>query len=47
VAIIEQQIWGYAAILRAQLSGRALAVTILLNIGIGLIIVALRVIVSH
>jgi hypothetical protein len=47
VAIIEQQVWGYAAIRTARLSGRALAMTILLNIAIGVVIVALKVMISH
>ena len=47
VAIIEQQIWGYAAIRNAQLSGRALIMTVLLNLGIGLVVVALKVMISH
>lgn len=47
VAIIEQQLWGYAAIPKARLSGSALTKTILLNIVMGLIIVALKVAISH
>ena len=47
VAITEQQLWGWAAIRRARLSGSALTKTILLNIVIGLIIVALKVAISH
>ena len=47
VAIVEQQLWGYAAIRKARLSGSALAKTILLNIVMGLVIVALKVAISH
>jgi hypothetical protein len=47
VAIVEQQLWGYAAIHKARLSGSALAKTILLNIVMGLIIVTLKVAISH
>jgi hypothetical protein len=47
VAIVEQQVWGYAAIRTARLSGRALAMTILLNTGIGVVIVTLKVMISH
>jgi hypothetical protein len=47
VAIVEQQVWGYAAIRRARLSGKALVITILLNFGIGVVIVALKVMISH
>ena len=47
VAIIEQQVWGYAAIRTARLSGRALAMTALLNFGMGIAIVALKVMISH
>jgi hypothetical protein len=47
VAIIEQQLWGYAAVRKARLSGSALTVTILLNVVMGLIIVGLKVAISH
>jgi hypothetical protein len=47
VAIIEQQLWGYAAVRKARLSGSALTKTILLNVVMGLIIVALKVAISH
>ena len=47
VAIIEQQVWGYAAIRTARLSGRTLAMTALLNLGMGIVIVALKVMISH
>jgi hypothetical protein len=47
VAIVEQQLWGYAAIRKARLSGSACAKTILLNVVMGLIIVALKVAISH
>jgi hypothetical protein len=42
VAILEQQVWGLAAARRAKLSGRDLAWTVLLNLGMGAIIVALK-----
>ncbi len=47
VAIAEQQLWGWAAIRKARLSGSDLTKTILLNIVMGLIIVALKVAISH
>jgi hypothetical protein len=47
VAIVEQQLWGYAAARQARLSGPVLTRTILLNAGIGLVIVALKVAIGH
>jgi len=43
VAVAEQQLWGYAAVRHAKLSGPALTRTILLNVFVGLVIVALKV----
>ena len=42
VAIAEQQLWGYAAVRNAKLSGPALTRTMLLNVFVGFIIVALK-----
>jgi len=47
VAIVEQQLWGYAAVRRAKLSGPALTRTILLNVFMGFIILALKLSVGH
>ena len=47
VAIGEQQLWGYAAVKNARLSGSALTRTMLLNIFMGFIIVALKLGVGH
>lgn len=47
VAIVEQQLWGYAAVRHARLSGAVLTKTILLNAVVGLIIVALKFAVGH
>jgi hypothetical protein len=47
VAIVEQQLWGYAAARNARLSGPVLIKTTLLNAGMGLIIVALKVTIGH
>jgi len=47
VAIIEQQLWGYAAVRHAKLSGPALTRTMLLNVFMGLIILALKLSVGH
>jgi hypothetical protein len=47
VAIVEQQLWGYAAVRHAGLSGPVLTRTILLNAGMGLVIVALKVAIGH
>jgi len=42
VAIAEQQLWGLAAVRRAQLAGPALTRTVLLNLTMGFIIVTLK-----
>jgi len=42
VAVAEQQLWGYAAVRNAKLSGPALTRTMLLNVFVGLVIVALK-----
>lgn len=42
VCIVEQQLWGYAAIRSARLTGQALTRTVLLNVVMGFIIVALK-----
>ena len=47
VAIGEQQIWGYAAVRTAGLSGRLLARTLALNVLMGLVIVAMKFAVGH
>ncbi len=47
VAIVEQQIWGYVAIRSVRLSGLAVIKTMLLNLGIGLLIVAMKVGIGH
>lgn len=47
VAIVEQQLWGYAAVRNARLSGNALSVTVLLNVVMGFIIIALKFAVGH
>ncbi|HEY4994217.1 MAG TPA: hypothetical protein VII33_19275, partial [Nakamurella sp.] len=47
VAIGEQQLWGYAAVGNAKLSGAALTGTVLLNVVMGVIIVALKFAVGH
>jgi hypothetical protein len=47
VAIAEQQLWGYAAVKNARLSGKALTRTLLLNVFMGFIIVALKLGVGH
>jgi hypothetical protein len=47
VAVVEQQAWGYAAVRNARLAGSALAKTMLLNFGIGLIVVVVKVAISH
>jgi len=47
VAIVEQQLWGYAAVRNARLSGAALTRTILLNVFMGFIILALKLSVGH
>lgn len=47
VCIVEQQLWGYAAVRNAGLTGRALTRTVLLNVVMGLIIVGLKFTVGH
>jgi len=47
VAIGEQQLWGYAAVRHAKLKGPALTRTMLLNVVMGFIIVALKFGVGH
>ena len=47
VAIIEQQVWGYAAARNAGLVRGDLIKTMLLNVVLGLIIVALKLVVAH
>jgi hypothetical protein len=42
VAIAEQQLWGWAAVRRANVSGRVLARTVALNLFMGFVIVALK-----
>ena len=47
VALVEQQVWGYAAARQARLPRSELIVTILLNLVVGFIIVGLKVAVGH
>jgi len=47
VAVGEQQLWGYAAVRNAKLTGPALTRTMLLNVFMGFIIVALKFGVGH
>jgi len=47
VAIVEQQLWGYAAVRNAKLTGPDLTRTMLLNVLMGVIIVTLKVAVGH
>ena len=47
VAIVEQQIWGYVAVRRSNLSGLAVLRTMMLNVVIGLIVVGLKFAVGH
>jgi len=47
VAIGEQQLWGYAAVRNARLTGPVLTRTVLLNIFMGVIIVGLKFTVGH
>jgi hypothetical protein len=47
VAIGEQQLWGYAAIRHARLTGRDLTRTMLLNVLMGVVVVALKFAVGH
>ncbi len=42
VAIAEQQMWGWAAVRRADLRGTVLAMTVALNLFMGFVIVALK-----
>lgn len=47
VAIVEQQLWGYAAVRNARLTGSALSATVLLNVVMGFIIIGLKFAVGH
>ncbi len=47
VAIIEQQVWGFAAVRRSNLSGLATVRTMTLNVLIGLVVVGLKFAVGH
>ncbi len=47
VAITEQQLWGYAAVRNAGLTGPALTKTLLLNVVMGFIILALKLSIGH
>jgi hypothetical protein len=47
VAIVEQQLWGYAAVRNARLTGPALTATVLLNVVMGFIIIGLKFAVGH
>ena len=47
VAIVEQQLWGYAAVRNAKLTGPALTRTLLLNVFMGFIILALKLSIGH
>ena len=47
VAIAEQQLWGYAAVRGAKLTGSALVTTMLLNIFMGFVIVGLKLTLNH
>ena len=46
-AIIEQQLWGYAAVRNAKLTGSDLTKTMLLNVLLGVMIITLKVAVGH
>ena len=46
-AIIEQQLWGYAAVRNAKLTGSDLTKTMLLNVLMGVMIITLKVAVGH
>ena len=46
-AIVELQVWGFAAVRSSDLTGRALTRTMLLNVVMGLVIVLLKVGVGH
>ena len=47
VAIVEQQVWGYAAVRRSNLKGLAVVRTLTLNVVIGLVVVGLKFAVGH
>jgi hypothetical protein len=47
VAIGEQQLWGFAAVRSAKLSGSALTKTVFLNVFMGFVIVALKLGIGH
>jgi hypothetical protein len=47
VAIVEQQLWGYAAVRNSGLGRRDLIITLGLNLVLGFIIIALKLIVGH
>lgn len=47
VAIVEQQVWGFAAVRRSGMSGLAMVRTITLNVVIGLVVVGLKFAVGH
>ncbi len=47
VAIVELQVWGFAAVRSINLTGRTLTRTLVLNVGMGLVIVLLKVGVGH
>lgn len=47
VAIVEQQVWGYAAVRRSSMSGLAVVRVLTLNVVIGLVVVGLKFAVGH
>lgn len=47
VAIVEQQVWGYAAVRRSKMTGLAMVRVITLNVVIGLVVVGLKFAVGH
>ncbi len=47
VAIVEQQVWGYAAVRRSNMTGLAMVRVITLNVVIGLVVVGLKFAVGH
>ncbi len=47
VAIAEQQLWGYAAVRHAKLGGSDLLKTMLLNVFMGVVIIALKLTLNH
>ncbi len=47
VAIVEQQIWGYAAVRHAELKGADLVRTMVLNVFVGFVIIALKLTLNH